>query len=108
MASTKEFMDYVTDQLSDINITTKRMFGEYGVYYNGKIFGLVCDDQLFVKVTEVGKSLSPEPVYAPPYKGAKDYLLIDNLEDRNFLRELIVKTCDELPMPKPKKKKQLK
>ncbi len=105
MATTKEFIDYINDQLGDIGVTNRKMFGEYGLYYNSKFFACICDDQLFVKITEAGKNIVEEPVLAPPYKGASDYLLIDNLEDKNFLRELVIKTCDELPLPKPKKKK---
>ena len=71
MASSKEFVKYIADQLSGAGeITYRKMFGEYGMYCNGKIFALICDDQLFVKITEAGRNFWPELEEAPPYEGA--------------------------------------
>ncbi len=105
MASREEFVKYVCDQLSGAgNITYKKMFGEYGVYCNGKIVGLVCDDMFFVKETAAGAAVLKNVVEAPPYEGAKLYYLIENIDDRELMTELISVTFGELPAPKPKKK----
>ena len=107
MASDKAFMDSVLEQIENAGlITYKKMFGEYGVYSNGKIFALVCDNQLFIKPTAAGRDFIGEVVEAPPYPGAKMYFLIeDQIENREWLNELIRVTVAELPEPKPKKKK---
>lgn len=103
MASNPEFVEYVADQLHDAgNITYRKMFGEYGMYCDGKIFALICENQLFIKITDVGRQLAPELETAPPYDGAKDYFLIENIDDRDFLTSFVMETCKELPMPKPK------
>lgn len=107
MASREEFVQYTVDQLSDAGtITYRKMFGEYGVYCDGKIFALICDDQLFIKITEAGKRLAPHLKTMPPYEGAKPYFLVEEIDDRKFLTEFVTETCKELPMPKPKKKKK--
>lgn len=107
MASNPEFVEYVADQLRDAgNITYRKMFGEYGMYCDGKIFALICENQLFIKITDVGRQLAPELETAPPYDGAKDYFLIENIDDREFLTSFVMETCKELPMPKPKKTKR--
>ena len=109
MASNPEFVEYVADQLSDAgNITYRKMFGEYGMYCDGKIFALICDNQLFIKITDVGRQLATELETAPPYDGAKDYFLIENIDDRDFLTSFVMETCKELPMPKPKKPRKKK
>lgn len=106
MASSVEFMDYVFENIKGIgDITYKKMFGEYSVYYKGKIVALVCDNQFVIKKTNIGKTLLPNNEEIPPYEGAKPCILIENLEDKAFLKEVIQKTYDELPEPKPKKKK---
>lgn len=107
MASTVEFVEYVCGQISDAgNITYKKMFGDYGVYCNDKIIGLICDNQFFVKKTVVGKEILGEAAEEDlPYKNAKPQFVISSLEDREFLGEFIRKTFEELPSPKPKKKK---
>lgn len=106
MATNAEFMEYVAEQMADAgNITYKKMFGDYGVYLDGKIFALVCDNQLFIKITEAGKSMLPELETAAPYDGAKPHFLFSDIENRELLASFIVATCAELPMPKPKKKK---
>ena len=109
MASNPEFVEYVADQLSDAgNITYRKMFGEYGMYCDGKIFALICENQLFIKITDVGRQLAPELETAPPYDGAKDYFLIENIDDKDFLTSFVMETCKELPMPKPKKPRKKK
>jgi TfoX/Sxy family transcriptional regulator of competence genes len=106
MASRPEFVQYVTEQLQEAGaITYRKMFGEYGLYCDGKIFALICDDQLFIKITEAGKKICPDLEEAPPYEGAKPYFLIDDIDNRELLTEIVVETCKELPLPKPKKAK---
>ena len=108
MASDKEFVDFVLDQIENAGeITAKKMFGEYGVFSNGKIFALICDNKLFIKPTESGRAFIQEVVEAPPYMGAKpSFLIEDKIEYRVWLSELIRISLKELPEPKPKKKKK--
>ena len=109
MASNLEFVQYIADQLKGAGeITYRKMFGEYGMYLDGKIFALICDNQLFMKITEAGKKLRPELEEAPPYEGAKNYLLVEDIDDREALMELAAATCAALPAPKPKKPKKAK
>lgn len=106
MASSLEFARYVAEQLSGAGeIKYKEMFGEYGLYCDGKLFANVSDDQLFIKITEVGRSLFPGLREAPPYPGAKDYFLIENVDDRYFLTALTLTTCQALPEPNKKRGK---
>ncbi|WNY25928.1 TfoX/Sxy family protein [Methanolapillus millepedarum] len=106
MASSQEFVDFVCEQLRDAGmISSRKMFGEYAIYLNGKIVALICDNQFFLKKTDVGKEMLQNVTEAPPYPGAKPQFLIDDLEDREFLCALIRKTYEELPEPKPKKPK---
>ncbi len=105
MASKEEFVQYVCDQLSGAGeISYKKMFGEYGVYCNGKIIGLICDDAFFLKETAAGAAVLKNVVEAPPYEGAKLHFLVENVDDRELMTELISATYGELPAPKPKKK----
>lgn len=107
MASGAEFVQYVADQFDDAGIITyRKMFGEYGLYCDGKFFASVCDDRLFVKITEAGRKYAPHLETAPPYEGAKPYFLVEEVDDRAFLTELARVTCAELPFPKPKKPKK--
>lgn len=107
MASGKEFAAYVADQLRDAGeITCRKMFGEYGLYCDGLFFAMVCDDQLFVKITEGGKRLAPELPKVPPYEGARPCFLVEAVDDRGFLTELASVTCRELPPPKPRKRRK--
>ncbi len=102
-----EFVEYAAEQLSGAGeITCRKMFGEYGLYCNGKFFGLICDNQLFVKITEAGRSILPGLREASPYEGAKPHFLIEQLEGRERLAQFVIQTCAELPMPKPRKKKK--
>ena len=107
MATDKAFVDFVLDQIENAGeITAKKMFGEYGVFSNGKIFALICDNKLFIKPTESGRTFIQDVVEAPPYKGAKpSFLIEDKIEDRDWLSELVRISLKELPEPKPKKKK---
>ncbi|AMC94536.1 competence protein TfoX [Erysipelothrix larvae] len=106
MASSLEFVEYVCDQMEDAGmITYKRMFGEFGVYCNGKIIGLICEDQLFVKPTQAGAIVWEGLSMAPPYPGAKPYYVIESLDDRSKLTDFVIETYKALPEPKPKKKK---
>lgn len=107
MASTSEFVDYVCDQISlGGEISYKKMFGEYGIYCDGKIIGLICNNQFYLKKTKFGEEeLGADVEEAPPYTGAKPQYVIESLDDKEFLGELIKGTTEELPMPKPKKKK---
>ncbi|MFR8104534.1 MAG: TfoX/Sxy family protein [Clostridia bacterium] len=106
MASSEEFVTYVCDQIGEAgSITYRKMFGDYGIYCNGKIIGLVCDNQFFLKKTEAARKLLKEIVEAPPYEGAKPQFLIEDLEDKEYLGRLIKASYEELPMQKEKKKK---
>ena len=106
MASRLEYVRYVAEQLSGAGeITYKKMFGEYGLYCDGKIFANVSDDQLFVKITEAGRSLFPGLPEAPPYPGTKNCFLIENVDDRDFLTALTLATCQALPETKKKRGK---
>ena len=108
MATDKEFVDFVIDQIKEAGeIKAKRMFGEWGVFSNGKIFALICDSKLYIKPTEAGRTFIGNPVEAPPYTGAKlSFLIEDKLEDREWLSELVRISLKELPEPKPRKKKK--
>lgn len=107
MATDKEFIEYLMEQINtDNDVTYKKMFGEYGVYYKGKIVLLVCDNQVFVKPTDAGRAFLSTVVEAPPYKGAKNSFLIENIDDGERLLRLIEITADALPEPKPKKTKK--
>ena len=108
MASELDFVRFVAEQMAEAGeITYKKMFGEYGVYCNGKIVALVCDNQLFVKPTEEGRKFIKNPVEAPPYPGAKMYFLIeDKIEDSDWLSSLIKITEKILPEPKKKTKRK--
>lgn len=105
MASSEEFVKYVAEQLQDAgSITYKKMFGEYGLYCNGKFFATICNNQLFIKVTDQGHVLIENPELAPAYEGAKPSFLISELDDKAFLCRLTIATCNALPDPKTKRK----
>jgi len=107
MASDQKFVDFIIDQIDySEQVSYKKMFGEYGLYFNGKLFALVCDNKLFVKPTLSGRAYIKDVVEAPPYPGAKNQFLIEEqLEDRDWLKKLVSITVAELPEPKAKKKK---
>jgi TfoX/Sxy family transcriptional regulator of competence genes len=104
MASDASFVDYVCDQMRDAgSMSSRKMFGEYAVYCDGKVVALVCDDQLYVKPTQSGRALIGDPVEAPPYPGAKPHFLVsDRVDDREWLGVLIAATAGELTAPKPR------
>ena len=107
MASSTDFVQYITDQCSGAGeITTKKMFGDYGVYCNGKIIGLICDDCFYLKPTDAGRALLRTVDIRPPYEGANDYFYIADVDDHDYLATLISETYKVLPEPKPKKKKK--
>jgi len=108
VASDQSFVDFIVDQASDAGeITYRKMFGEYGLYCDGKIVALICNNRLFVKPTEQGRNFIADVNEAPAYPGAKPSLLIEErIEDRAWLAQLIRITCNALPNPKPKKKKK--
>lgn len=108
MASDAKTVAYLVDQIANAgSVKAKPMFGEYGLYCDGKMVALVCDDQLFVKPTVGGRAFAGEVDEAPPYPGAKPCLLIDadRWEDAEWLTELIGISAAELPSPKPKTKR---
>lgn len=106
MASHSDFVEYIADQCAGAGeITVKKMFGDYGIYCNGKIFGLICDDCFYLKPTEVLGSMLHTIDMRPPYNGAKDYYYIADVDDRDYLSSLVRETCKVLPEPKPKKRK---
>lgn len=107
MASSQEFVEYVTGQFLDsLGVTSKKMFGEYGIFCDGKMFGLVCDDRFFFKPTEGGRAFIGDVVEAPPYPGAKPCFLVeDRLDDQEWMSELARITTRELPAPKPRRRK---
>lgn len=107
MASDQQFVDFVTDQIKGAGeIVARKMFGEYGIYGDGKIFGLICDNKLFIKPTMAGRAFIGKVNESPAYPGAKPAFLIDDkIEDSAWLSHLVKLTLNELPEPKPKKKK---
>lgn len=107
MASNPEFAEFIADQLREAgSITYKKMFGEYGIFCNGKIIAVICDNQLFFKITEAGRALRPNLPEKPPHTGPKKYFLIDNPDEREFLTKLATVTYEALPEPKLKKKRK--
>ena len=106
MASSKEYLDFILEQLSELEeITYRSMMGEYIVYYRGKIVGGIYDARLLVKSTKSAIAYIADPVYEAPYEGAKEMLLVDEVDQKEFLTGLFHAMYDELPLPKPKKKK---
>lgn len=106
MATSKEYLNFILDQLSALEgISCRQAFGEYMIYYNGKVAAYLCDDRLLVKITPGAQALMPDAPHEPPYEGAKDMLLVEDVENRAFLSELFNAIYDELPFPKPKKKR---
>ena len=101
MASSKDYLEYILEQLSDLDeITYRAMMGEYIIYYRGKIVGGIYDDRFLVKPTKSALAMMPNADTEVPYEGAKEMLLVDDVEDREFLRDLLEAMYDELPAPK--------
>ncbi len=104
MASSKEYLDFVLEQLSELDgISYKAMMGEYIIYFRGKIVGGVYDNRFLVRPVKAAKNMMPEAEPELPYEGAKEMLLVDNMENREFLKELLEGMYGELPAPKKKK-----
>ena len=106
MASSKEYLDFILEQLSELEeISYRAMMGEYIIYYRGKIMGGIYDDRFLVKPFKSAIAYMPNAKYELPYDGAKDMLLVDDVDNKNYLTGLFNAMYDELPAPKPKKKK---
>ena len=106
MASNPDFVQYIADQCSGAGeIIVRKMFGDYGIYCDGKIFGLICDNGFYLKPTDAVRPMLREVALRPPYDGAKDYFYITDIDDRDYLSAIVRETCKALPEPRPKKKK---
>ena len=104
MASSKGYLDFILEQLSGLeNVTWKAMMGEYILYWRGKIVGGIYDDRFLVKPTKSALAMMPDADRELPYEGAKEMLLVDNVDNREFLTSLLEAMYDELPAPKRKK-----
>ena len=104
MASSKEYLDFILEQLSELDDVSYRvMMGEYILYYRGKIIGGIYDDRFLVKPTKSAVAMIPNAEMELPYDGAKEMLLVDDVDNKEFLRELLEAMYSELPAPKKKK-----
>ena len=104
MASTKEYLDFILEQLSELDeITYRAMMGEYIIYYRGKVVGGIYDDRFLVKPVKSAMNMMPEAGLELPYEGAKEMLLVDNVENTEFLRDLLDAMYSDLPAAKKKK-----
>ena len=104
MSSSKDYLEFILDQLSSLDeISYKEMMGEYIIYYQGKIIGGIYDDRFLVKPTKSAKQMMPNAQYETPYEGAKEMLLVDDIDNKDFLNKLLNSMVDELPAPKKKK-----
>lgn len=105
MSSTKDYLEYILEQLSFLDeITYRSMMGEYIIYYRGKIIGGIYDDRFLVKPVKSAKEMMPNARMELPYEGAKEMLLVDDVENKKFLKELLEAMYDELPAPKKRHK----
>ena len=105
MASSKEYLEYILEQLSDLDdISYRAMMGEYIIYYRGKIVGGIYDDRFLIKPVKSAMAMTPDASMELPYEGAKEMILIDDVDDRDFLNELLDAMYDELPAPRRKRK----
>ena len=105
MASSKEYLHFILEQLSDLDVVSYRsMMGEFILYYRGKIVGGIYDDRLFVKKTRTALELMPAAICELPYEGAREMLLVDEVDSKAFLTKLFEAMYDELPLPKQKRK----
>ena len=109
MASNADFVQYIVDQCSGAgDIAVKKMMGDYCIYCNGILFGLICDNNLFIKVTEPGREALREEVLRPPYPGARDYFYIEDVDDNDYLVKLVRASLPALSDPRAKKPAPLK
>ena len=105
MASKKEYLDFILEQLSGLErIAYRAMMGEFILYYRGKIVGGIYDDRFLAKPTKSAAAMMPDADMELPYEGAKEMLLVDDVDDREFLKELLEAMYEELPAPKKKRK----
>ncbi len=103
MASSKEYLDFVLEQLPGAGeVSYRAMMGEYVLYFRGRVFGGIYDDRLLVKATKSALRMMPQAQRELPYEGAKEMLLVDRVEDPDFLRELLEEMLGELPAPRPR------
>jgi len=101
MASAKDYLDFILEQLSTLDeITYRAMMGEYIIYYKGKVIGGIYDNRFLVKPSKSAKALMPDTPFELPYEGGREMLLVENIEDREFLSKLFNEMVDELPAPK--------
>ena len=106
MASSKSYLDFILEQLSLLDdVSCRAMMSEYIIYYRGKVIGGIYDDRFLVKDTKAARNLMPDAELELPYEGAKEMILVDEVDNREFLRDLFDAMYPELPSPKPKKKK---
>jgi len=104
MASSKDYLDFILEQLSELDdITYRAMMGEYIIYYRAKVVGGIYDDRFLVKPVKSAVTMMPEASLELPYEGAKEMLFVDNVENKVFLRNLLEVMYEELPAPKKKK-----
>ena len=108
MASNADFVQYIVDQSSGAGeISVKKMMGDYCIYCNGTLFGLICDNNLYIKPTDPGAAQLKEVVMRSPYPGAKEHFLITDVDDRDYLTAVIQATLPALPRPNSKKNPML-
>ena len=105
MASTKQYLDYILENLP-LGTSHRAMMGEYIIYYNNKVIGGIYDDRFLIKPTKAAKALLPDARYELPYEGAKEMLLIEETDNREFLARLFDAVYPELPAPKKKQRKE--
>ena len=107
MGSSKEYLHFILEQLSDLDdVSYRPMMGEFILYYRGKIIGGIYDDRLLVKKTKAALELMPAAICNLPYQGAKEMLLVDEVDNKEFLTKLFEAMYDELPSPKPRRRKE--
>ncbi|MBQ4631276.1 MAG: TfoX/Sxy family protein [Clostridia bacterium] len=105
MSTTKDYLTYIIDQLSELDhIKHRQMMGEYIIYYKDKIAAYLCDNRVMVKPVPSALNMIPNARFEPPYEGAKDMIVIENADDREFLTKLFNAMYDELPQPKKRGK----
>lgn len=107
MASSKAYLDFILEQLSELeDITYRAMMGEYIIYYRGKIVGGIYDDRFLVKPVKSAREYMPNATYELPYEGAKEMILVDDVDNKEFLSRLFHAMIDELPAPKERKSRK--
>ena len=107
MASTKEYLNYILEQLSGLDdISSRAMMGEYIIYYQGKVIGGIYDNRFLVKPVKSAAELMPEAPYELPYEGGKEMLMVEDIEDRELMEKLLNAMVGELPAPKKRKPKK--